>query len=214
VAIHDTAALTGDAFFRCYGDPIATELDEVRDEDGRHEHGPLHILDVGSFDINGTLRPFSPMRCQYIGVDQVSGPGVDLVLEDPHVLPFVDGSFELVVSTSCIEHDPMFWLTFAEMARVVKPGGFVYISAPANGPYHGHPGDCWRFYGDAPKALAEWATHCGHTLELVEAFMMPPQGDVWIDCVAVFGKPPIPQREKIFQTNMSPAAAIARMRAR
>jgi hypothetical protein len=91
----------------------------------------------------------------------------------------------------------MFWLTFAEMARVVAPGGFIYISAPSNGPYHGHPGDCWRFYSDAPKALAQWATHCGHELELVEAFMMPPISDVWVDCVAVFGKPPVPRRGRI-----------------
>jgi hypothetical protein len=118
-----------------------------------------------------------------------------------------DASFDLVISTSSLEHDPMFWLTFAEMARVVKPGGFVYISAPANGPYHGHPGDCWRFYADAPKALADWATHSGHTLELVEAFMMPPISDVWIDCVAVFGKPPVPKRERIF--NLSSKTLVA-----
>ena len=43
----------------------------------------------------------------------------------------------------------MFWVTFAEMARVVKAGGFVYISVPVNGPVHRHPMDCWRFYPDA-----------------------------------------------------------------
>jgi SAM-dependent methyltransferase len=181
--VHDTAALTGEAFFRCYGDPLCG--------------GDLRILDVGSLDVNGALRPYAPVGSLYVGVDQIAGPGVDLVLDDPHQMPFADDRFDLVVSTSCLEHDPMFWLTFAEMARVVTPGGFIYISAPANGPYHGHPGDCWRFYGDAPKALADWATHCGHTLELVEAFMMPPISDVWIDCVAVFGKPPVPARARI-----------------
>jgi SAM-dependent methyltransferase len=179
--------MTGNAFFRCYGDPLCVP-------------GTFHvILDVGSYDVNGTLRPYAPVFAHsYLGVDQVSGPGVDKVLDDPHKLPFDDDTFKLVVSSSCLEHDPMFWLTFAEIARVTAPGGFIYISAPANGPYHGHPGDCWRFYADAPKALADWATHCGHTLELVEAFMMPPQGDVWIDCVMVFGKPPAPQRDRIF----------------
>ena len=193
--IHDTAALTGNAFFRCYGDPI------LDDEEDRR----VVILDVGSQDVNGTLRPYAPQPSLYIGVDQVAGPGVDTVLDDPHALPYRDNLFDLVVSTSCLEHDPMFWLTFAEMARITAPGGFIYVSAPSNGPYHGHPGDCWRFYADAPKALADWATLCGHTLELVEAFMMPPQGDVWIDCVMVFGKPPAPQRDRIFNlfTNIS-----------
>jgi hypothetical protein len=77
------------------------------------------------------------------------------------------------------------------MARVLAPGGFLYISVPNNGPYHGHPGDCWRFYGDAPLALAAWATCEGYPLRLLEAFMMPPLRDVWIDCVAVYGKPTI-----------------------
>jgi SAM-dependent methyltransferase len=190
--LHDTAALTGNAFFRCYGDPLHQE---------RLNMGAVlsnvTVLDVGSLDVNGSLRVFANPAWYYLGVDQVTGPGVEDVLEDPHHLPYIDDFFDLVVSTSCLEHDPMFWLTFAEMARVVLPGGFIYISAPANGPYHGHPGDCWRFYADAPKALADWATHCGHTLELLEAFMMPPISDVWIDCVAVFGKPPVPQRTRI-----------------
>ncbi len=187
--MHDTAALTGDAFFRCYGDPLMMLSGALP-----------RILDVGSQDVNGTLRPYAPQPSLYIGVDMVAGPGVDTVLAYPYEFPYRDNLFDLVVSTSCLEHDPMFWRTFAEMARVVKPGGFIYVSAPANGPYHGHPGDCWRFYADAPKALADWATHCGHKLELVEAFMMPPMRDVWVDCVAVFGKPPVPRREKIFQT--------------
>jgi hypothetical protein len=28
--------------------------------------------------------------------------------------------------------------------------------------------------------------------------MMPPISDVWIDCVAVFGKPPVPERARVF----------------
>jgi SAM-dependent methyltransferase len=194
--VHDTAALTGDAFFRCYGDPLV-ELAKRAFERGEEPSPALRILDVGSFDVNGTLRPYMPAGADYIGVDLVAGRGVDVVLQDPHKLPIRDKQFDLVVSTSCLEHDPAFWLGFAEMARVLAPSGFLYISAPANGPYHGHPGDCWRFYGDAPAALAAWATRCGHTVELVEAFMMLPICDQWIDCVAVFGKPPVPERPRI-----------------
>lgn len=135
-----------------------------------------------------------------MGVDMVPGPGVDLVLKDPYQLPFPADAFELVVSTSCLEHDPFFWLTFAEMARVLLPGGFLYISVPSNGPYHGHPGDCWRFYADSAHALYCWAARCGTKLEIVETFMMPPRQDVWIDCVSVFGKPPVPARTRISKT--------------
>ena len=60
--------------------------------------------------------------------------------------------FSTQVSTSCFEHDPIFWLTFKEIARVTKVDGFVYVNAPSNEVYHGYPGDNWRFYKDAPAA--------------------------------------------------------------
>ena len=169
--MHDTAMLTGQAFFRVYGDRFGP---------GRK------ILDVGSRDVNGTLRPVAGSGAEYVGVDLEAGPGVDLVLEDPNRLPYPDASFDLVISTSCLEHDPLFWLTFDEMARVTRPGGFLYISAPVQGPVHRHPVDCWRFYPDAGLALAAWAVRCGHPLILVESFHLPPRNDVWIDFVAVF----------------------------
>jgi hypothetical protein len=103
----------------------------------------------------------------------------------------------LVVSTSCLEHDPLFWLTFSQMARVVVPGGFIYVSVPSNGHYHGHPVDCWRFFADAAAALAQWAVRCDQPIELVENFLMPPKHDIWIDNVMVFGKSPVPERQRI-----------------
>ncbi len=175
--MHDTASATGKAFFEVYGHPGCA------------------ILDVGSYDVNGTLRPFAPERARYTGVDRDAGPGVDIVNDDPHRLPFPSAYFDLVVSTSCLEHDRMFWVTFAEMARVVKPGGFIYVSAPVNGPVHRHPFDCWRFYPDAYFGLVDWAQHCGQQLWGIETFLIPPRQDVWTDFVAVFGKPPIPKRD-------------------
>jgi SAM-dependent methyltransferase len=177
--------LTGAAFFKTYGARFANP----------------RILDVGAMDVNGTLRSIAPAGCVYTGLDLAEGPGVDCVLDASPMgrgtFPFSNGSFDLVVSTSCFEHDPAFWVTFAEMARVVRAGGFIYVSVPANGPYHGHPGDCWRFYADAGKALAAWAQRLyglsygvGFAIELVESFLMAPQQDIWIDNVMVFAKGP------------------------
>jgi SAM-dependent methyltransferase len=169
--MHDTASLTGEAFLRLYG----------------AQFGPgRRILDVGSRDVNGTLRPYAGNDVEYVGVDVEPGPGVDVVLEDPYQLPFPDASFDLVLSTSCLEHDPLFWLTFDEMARVARIGGFLYMSAPVQGEVHRHPVDCWRFYPDAGIALVVWAGHCGHPLRLVESFQLPPLADQWVDYVAVF----------------------------
>jgi SAM-dependent methyltransferase len=174
--MHDTASATGKAFFEVYGHPGCS------------------ILDVGSCDVNGTLRPFAPRRARYTGVDREPGPGVDIVNDNPYKLPFRAQRFDLVVSTSCLEHDRMFWVTFAEMARVVKAGGFVYISVPVNGPVHRHPMDCWRFYPDAYFGLVDWARSRRQPLCGIETFLVPPRADVWTDFVAVFGKVPVPKR--------------------
>ncbi len=167
--MHDTARLTGQRFFEVYGRADGT------------------VLDVGSMDVNGTLRPFVPAGMNYCGVDMAPGPNVTLVLDDPYRLPFGE-EFDLAVSTSCFEHAEFFWLLFAEIARVVKPGGYIYVSAPTGGVVHRHPVDCWRFYPDAGLALARWAQRCGWAVSLIESFILPPGIEGWSDFVAVFGK--------------------------
>lgn len=174
--MHDTALAFGAAFFACY-----------------LQAPPGKVLDVGAQDINGSLRHAAPPWAIYTGVDITAGPGVDLVLEDPHRLPFPDAAFDAVVSTSCFEHDPMFWVTFLEMLRVTRPGGHVYVNAPANGWYHRHPQDNWRFYPDAGLSLRDWGRREGHDVTLVESFTGRRAADVWNDCVMVFRHgPPAP----------------------
>ena len=117
----------------------------------------MTVLEVGSQDVNGNPRQiFEQLHCRYTGVDIEAGRNVDVVYAPGEPLPFADASFDLCVSSSTFEHDPAFWVTIREMARVTKMGGLVYATAPSTGPYHAHPGDNWRFYRDAPAALAMW----------------------------------------------------------
>ena len=82
---------------------------------------------------------------------------VDIVIHPGEKLPFEDSSVDLIVSTSCFEHDPCFWLTFKEMTRIIKPSGYIYVNAPTSCMYRQYPGDNWRFYSDAGQALAYWS---------------------------------------------------------
>jgi SAM-dependent methyltransferase len=43
---------------------------------------------------------------------------------------FKDGRFDLVVCCSTLEHDKRFWLSVAEMKRVLAPGGLLVIGVP------------------------------------------------------------------------------------
>lgn len=150
--------------------------------------GMKSVLEVGAFDVNGSLKDFKREGCEWLGVDLEPGKGVDMVIERASKLPFQDNSFDLVVATSVFEHDPTFWLTFNEMLRVVKPAGFVYICAPSNGWVHRYPMDAYRFYPDAGIALVEWGRREFPELELVESFISERDGDIWNDFCAVFSK--------------------------
>ena len=144
--MHETALIAGRAFaaFLASTSPLGTQH---------------MVLDIGGQDVNGSLRSdFEKLGMKFICVDMISHPSVDIVCAPGERMPFEDGSVDAVVTTSCFEHDPCFWMTFREMCRIVKPDGFIYVNAPSGGQYHGFPGDNWRFYGDAGQALAFWAS--------------------------------------------------------
>ena len=154
------------------------------------------ILDVGSYDVNGTMKPIF-QKGEYIGLDMEQGPNVDIVGVS-HKIPFEKDEFDIVISSSCFEHDDMFWISFQEMCRVLKPGGYMYVQAPSNGPYHGWPGDNWRFYIDSWKALEKWGKKLGYDMELVEHYIdettpsPPSEGPrFWNDSIGIYRKKPI-----------------------
>jgi SAM-dependent methyltransferase len=168
--MHDTAYEIGELFFRSY------------------VNAGNFILDIGSMDINGSLHDFRPAGSGYVGVDLAAGNGVDVVIKTNSQLPFAKEVFDIVVSTSCFEHDMMFWLTFLEMCRVLKEGGYLYLNAPSRGAYHQYPIDAWRFFPDAGIALRDWARLNKHDVELLESFVTENKRDTWNDCVMIFGK--------------------------
>jgi SAM-dependent methyltransferase len=144
------------------------------------------ILEIGSRDVNGSLRQYAPAQARYCGADFSPGPGVDLVLSDPYTLPLESNSFDYAVTSSCFEHAEFFWLTFLEISRVLRPGGLFYLNAPSSGGYHCYPVDCWRFYPDAGVALQNWARRQSFNITLLESFVH--RGGDWQDFVGVFFK--------------------------
>ena len=74
-----------------------------------------------------------------------------------HMEMFEDDAFDIVVSNAMLEHDPCFWSSVAEMRRVLRPGGLLFIGVPGFVPltfddgtstrtYRFHGGqDFWRF---------------------------------------------------------------------
>jgi SAM-dependent methyltransferase len=142
------------------------------------------IVEIGSQDVNGSLREVAPPS-KYVGLDFQAANGVDIVLEDAYHFPLEDEFADIVITSSCFEHSEMFWLTFLEGVRILKPNGLFYINAPSRGQYHAYPVDCWRFYPDADKALKTWAKHNGYDLNVEYSKI---QEGHWGDFIVVYRK--------------------------
>jgi len=147
--------------------------------------GDATVVDFGSYSVNGNVRDIFEPYMKYIGIDMEAGPNVDIVCKNKST-PFESKSIDIIVSTSCFEHDTCFWMTFLEMCRIVKPSGYIYINAPSAGPYHGCPGDCWRFYKDSWKALESWGNENGFSIKLEETYIDERSMDDWHDSVGIF----------------------------
>jgi SAM-dependent methyltransferase len=94
------------------------------------------VLEVGSLNINGTVRDFFT-DCDYTGCDLGKGKGVDIVCAGQH-LNFPDNSFDVVLSCECFEHNPAYQETLRNMVRMLKPGGLLFFTCATTGrPEHG-----------------------------------------------------------------------------
>ncbi len=79
-----------------------------------------------------------------ISFDLFRFPGVHVV-GDAHRLPFKDASLHGVISTALLEHVEQPEAILAEMRRVTRPGGFVYVEVPFLQGYHPDPIDMRRY---------------------------------------------------------------------
>lgn len=106
---------------------------------------------------------WAPHGSTYVMADVDEGPDVDVVADAHDLAPFADGSFDAVIAVSVWEHLARPWLAAAAVARVLRPGGQVYVATHQTFPLHGYPSDYWRYssealdviFGDAGLDLVE-----------------------------------------------------------
>jgi len=80
----------------------------------------------------------------FLAVDSEPYPEADVVA-DISSLPFADGSVDGILCDQVLEHVPDAPAAIAELQRVLRPGGRVYLTLPFLWPYHASPHDYRRW---------------------------------------------------------------------
>jgi len=105
-----------------------------------HAGQPASVIEIGSRDLNGSVRPLFP-GATYVGLDVVDGPGVDVVF-DPAVPPPVRVRSEVVVCCEVLEHVADWPDVLAMAARYLRADGRLIVTAagPGRRPHSGITG--------------------------------------------------------------------------
>ncbi|RLA42803.1 MAG: hypothetical protein DRR06_13625 [Gammaproteobacteria bacterium] len=109
----------------------ALKIKRVLEEELGQPLDGLRVLDVGTG--TGEIASELGRQCEVVSVDPIDNRGVkkgyQYVCAATH-LPFVEGSFDIAISNHVIEHLHDAENHLEELARVVRPGGLVYLATP------------------------------------------------------------------------------------
>ena len=78
----------------------------------------ISILEIGSYNVNGTIRSIFTNSKKFIGVDVVNGPCVDVVYDGLNLN--ISDHFDLLISCECFEHNPYYLENFKKMILLTK----------------------------------------------------------------------------------------------
>ncbi|MGB7077143.1 MAG: class I SAM-dependent methyltransferase [Xanthobacteraceae bacterium] len=118
------------------------------------------VLDVGCGHMPyKSLLLSAPSRASsYIGVDLPANLyGAPDLNWDGRKIPLADASVDSVLLTEVLEHCPRPGDVLKEIARVMKPGGFLFLTVPFIWPIHTVPHDEYRYTPFALRRLLDEA---------------------------------------------------------
>lgn len=118
---------------------------------------PGPVLEVGSLQIDDTsLRDLYNQRAEWLGIDLVEGPGVDMLCDITKCddsLPY--DYFGTVICSEVLEHIFDVSSALKQMYRVTRPGGKILVTTLFAFPEHQYPSDYWRFSESCLRQLLE-----------------------------------------------------------
>jgi len=101
------------------------------------------VLDVGCG--KKPFEPLFPASVRYVGMDIGGDTDADVVHDLETAWPQEDASFDAVLLSEVMEHLGNPEHALAEAARVLRPGGMLFVSTPFAFPLHARPYDFFRY---------------------------------------------------------------------
>lgn len=141
---------------------------------GQYGVGSARVLDIAP-QIHEGARPYFPssVTVETFDIDPASGATWigDICT---HNAALSDGSFDLIVCTEVFEHVLQPFAAAAELRRLLRPEGLLFVTVPFNFRIHGPLPDCWRFTEHGLRALFHnWEIIELQAMETPARFLMP-----------------------------------------
>ncbi len=132
------------------------------------------VLDIAPQVHEGAAPHFTQAQLETLDIDPTAGATytADLCQNNSQAIP--SNHFDHILCTEVLEHTLNPFAAVAELYRMLKPGGTVYISVPFNFRIHGPLPDCWRFTEHGLRALLNaFEIQELKALETEDRFLMP-----------------------------------------
>ncbi len=134
----------------------------------------LLLLDIAPQDHEGAAPFFVKAKTETLDIDSSSGATyiADLCTDNSGAIP--SEHFDFVVCTEVLEHTLQPFSAANEIFRILKKGGYAFISTPYDFRIHGPLPDCWRFTEHGLRALFKDFEEVElKSLEQEDRFLMP-----------------------------------------
>ena len=139
-----------------------------------HDRVGLRVLDVAPQAHEGAKPHFPRATVETLDISEDSGANyiADICRNNENTIP--NEHFDCVICTEVLEHTLQPFAAVAEIKRLLKRGGFAFVSTPFNFRIHGPLPDCWRFTEHGLRALfADFEIVELNALEDENRFLMP-----------------------------------------
>ena len=119
-----------------------------------YKDNKISILEIGSYNVNGSLRDIFNNINKYVGLDLIKGPGVDKVYDGKN-MP-INECFDLCISCECFEHNPHYLNNFLKMIEFTENDGLVAFTCATIGRAEHGTADSDGEVSNSPGSMKKW----------------------------------------------------------